>query len=45
LQLEISPVLETLIYKRLSTGAYANAEEVVRHALQEQDAQDEEYRK
>jgi len=42
MQLEISPDLETLINKRLSTGAYANAEEVVRHALQEQDAQDDE---
>jgi len=32
--------LETLINKRLSSGAYSNAEDVLRHALEAQDAEE-----
>jgi Arc/MetJ-type ribon-helix-helix transcriptional regulator len=40
MQLNLPPDLETLINKRLSSGAYANAEEVLRHALEAQDAEE-----
>jgi Arc/MetJ-type ribon-helix-helix transcriptional regulator len=39
-QLTVPPDLETLINKRLSSGAYANAEEVLRRALETQDAEE-----
>ena len=38
MQLNVPPDLENLINKRLSTGSYANAEEVLRRALEAQDA-------
>ena len=38
MQLNIPPDLETLINKRLSSGAYSNAEDVLRRALEAQDA-------
>jgi Arc/MetJ-type ribon-helix-helix transcriptional regulator len=41
MQLNVPPDLETLINKRLSSGGYTNAEEVLRRALE---AQDEERR-
>jgi antitoxin ParD1/3/4 len=40
MQLNIPPDLETLINKRLSSGAYANAEDVLRRALEAQDAEE-----
>ena len=40
MQLTVPPDLETLINKRLSSGAYANAEEVLRRALETQDAEE-----
>ena len=40
MQLNVPPDLETLINKRLSSGAYANAEDVLRHALEAQDAEE-----
>ena len=40
MQLNIPPDLETLINKRVSSGAYANAEDVVRRALEAQDAEE-----
>jgi Arc/MetJ-type ribon-helix-helix transcriptional regulator len=40
LQLNVPPDLETLINKRLSSGAYTNAEEVLRRALEAQDAEE-----
>jgi putative addiction module CopG family antidote len=40
LQLNLPPDLETLINKRLSSGAYSNAEEVLRRALEAQDAEE-----
>ncbi|MBV9761072.1 MAG: hypothetical protein JO340_10955 [Acidobacteriaceae bacterium] len=40
MQLNLPPDLETLINKRLSTGAYSNAEDVLRQALEAQDAQE-----
>lgn len=40
MQLNVPPELETLINKRLSSGGYANAEEVLRHALEAQDAEE-----
>ena len=40
MQLNLPPDLETLINKRLSSGAYANAEEVLRDALEAQDAEE-----
>ena len=39
-QLNVPPDLETLINKRLSSGAYANAEDVLRRALEAQDAEE-----
>jgi Arc/MetJ-type ribon-helix-helix transcriptional regulator len=48
MQLNVPPDLETLINKRLSSGAYTNAEDVLRRALEAQDAEeswtDEEHR-
>jgi Arc/MetJ-type ribon-helix-helix transcriptional regulator len=40
MQLNVPPDLETLINKRLSSGAYSNAEEVLRRALEVQDAEE-----
>ena len=40
MQLNVPPDLETLINKRLSSGAYTNAEEVLRRALEAQDAEE-----
>ena len=40
MQLNLPPDLETLIRKRLSSGAYTNAEDVLRHALEAQDAEE-----
>jgi Arc/MetJ-type ribon-helix-helix transcriptional regulator len=48
MQLTVPPDLETLINKRISSGGYANAEDVLRSALAYQDAEeswtDEEFR-
>jgi Arc/MetJ-type ribon-helix-helix transcriptional regulator len=38
MQLNVPPDLEALVQKRLATGAFANAEEVIRRALEAQDA-------
>jgi Arc/MetJ-type ribon-helix-helix transcriptional regulator len=40
LQLNVPPDLETLITKRLSSGGYTNAEDVLRRALEAQDAEE-----
>jgi Arc/MetJ-type ribon-helix-helix transcriptional regulator len=40
MQLTVPPDLESLINKRLSSGGYANAEEVLRRALEAQDAEE-----
>jgi antitoxin ParD1/3/4 len=40
MQLNLPPDLETLINKRLSSGAYATAEDVLRDALEAQDAEE-----
>jgi Arc/MetJ-type ribon-helix-helix transcriptional regulator len=40
MQLNVPPDLETLINKRLSSGGYTNAEDVLRRALEAQDAQE-----
>jgi antitoxin ParD1/3/4 len=40
MQFNVPPDLEMLIKKRLSTGAYATAEEVLRRALEAQDAEE-----
>jgi putative addiction module CopG family antidote len=40
MQLNLPPDLETLINKRISSGAYTNAEDVLRHALEAQDAEE-----
>jgi antitoxin ParD1/3/4 len=40
MQLFVPSDLETLIKKRLSSGAYASAEEVLRRALEAQDAEE-----
>lgn len=40
MQLDLPPDLETLIKKRLSSGAYASAEDVLRRALEAQDAEE-----
>ena len=37
---DVPPDIETLINKRLSSGGYANAAEVVRRALEAQDAEE-----
>jgi Arc/MetJ-type ribon-helix-helix transcriptional regulator len=41
MQLHVPPDLETLINKRLASGGYANAEEVLRRALEAQDAEED----
>lgn len=38
MQLNVPPDLENLINKRLSTGSYTNVEDVLRRALEAQDA-------
>ena len=40
MQFNVPPDLETLIKKRLSSGAYSNAEDVLRSALEAQDAEE-----
>ena len=40
MQLNLPLDLETLINKRLSSGAYTNAEDVLRNALEAQDAEE-----
>ena len=40
MELNIPPDLETLINKRLSSGGYSNAEDVLRRALEAQDAEE-----
>jgi len=40
MQLNLPPDLETLVNKRLSSGGYTNAEDVLRHALEAQDAEE-----
>ena len=40
MQLNVPPDLELLINKRLSSGGYTNAEDVLRRALEAQDAEE-----
>jgi Arc/MetJ-type ribon-helix-helix transcriptional regulator len=40
MQLNVPPDLETLINKRLSSGVYTNAEDVLRRPLEAQDAEE-----
>ena len=40
MQLNVPPDLETLINKRLSSGGYVSAEDVLRRALEAQDAEE-----
>jgi Arc/MetJ-type ribon-helix-helix transcriptional regulator len=40
MQLNVPPDLETLINRRLSSGGYASAEDVLRRALEAQDAEE-----
>ena len=40
MQLNVPPDLETLINKRLSTGGYTSIEDVLRRALEAQDAEE-----
>jgi Arc/MetJ-type ribon-helix-helix transcriptional regulator len=40
MQLNVPPDLEALVQKRLATGAFADAEEVIRRALETQDAEE-----
>jgi Arc/MetJ-type ribon-helix-helix transcriptional regulator len=40
MQLTVPPDLETLINKRLSSGGYTNAEDVLRRALESLDAEE-----
>jgi len=40
MQLELPPDLELLINKRLSTGGYSSVEDVLRHALEAQEAEE-----
>jgi Arc/MetJ-type ribon-helix-helix transcriptional regulator len=40
MHLNVPPDLETLINKRLSSGGYASVEEVLRRALEAQDAEE-----
>jgi Arc/MetJ-type ribon-helix-helix transcriptional regulator len=40
MQLNVPPDLETLINKRLSSGEYKSVEDVLRRALEAQDAED-----
>jgi Arc/MetJ-type ribon-helix-helix transcriptional regulator len=41
MQLNVPPDLETLINKRLASGGYASAEDVLRSALEAQDAEED----
>jgi len=41
MQLNVPPDLEVLIYKRLATGRYAAAEDVLRRALEDQETEDQ----
>ncbi len=41
MQVNVPPDLETLINKRLSSGGYASVEDVLRSALQAQDAEED----
>jgi Arc/MetJ-type ribon-helix-helix transcriptional regulator len=40
MQLTVPPDIESLINKRLSSGAYSDAEDVLRRALEAQDAEE-----
>jgi Arc/MetJ-type ribon-helix-helix transcriptional regulator len=40
MQLNVPPDIETLIKKRLSSGGYASVEDVLRRALEAQDAEE-----
>ena len=40
MQLKVPPDLETLINKRLSSGGYSDVEDVLRRALEAQDAEE-----
>jgi Arc/MetJ-type ribon-helix-helix transcriptional regulator len=40
MQVNVPPDLETLIKKRLSSGGYTNVEDVLRRALEAQDAEE-----
>jgi Arc/MetJ-type ribon-helix-helix transcriptional regulator len=40
MQLDVPPDLETLINKRLSSGGYTSVEDVLRRALEAQDAEE-----
>ncbi|MGA2904228.1 MAG: hypothetical protein ABSD98_10380 [Candidatus Korobacteraceae bacterium] len=40
MQLDVPPDLETLIRKRLSSGGYTSVEDVLRRALEAQDAEE-----
>jgi Arc/MetJ-type ribon-helix-helix transcriptional regulator len=40
MQLTVPPDLEALVQKRLATGAFANAEDVIRRALETLDAEE-----
>jgi Arc/MetJ-type ribon-helix-helix transcriptional regulator len=40
MQLNVPPDLEALVQKRLATGGFANAEVVIRHALETLDAEE-----
>jgi Arc/MetJ-type ribon-helix-helix transcriptional regulator len=41
MQLNVPPDLETLIKKRLSSGGYSSVEDVLRRALEAQDAEED----
>ena len=40
MQLNVPPDIEALVQKRLATGAFANAEDVIRRALETLDAEE-----
>ena len=40
MQLNVPPDVEALVQKRLATGAFANAEDVIRRALETLDAEE-----
>jgi len=40
MQLEVPPDLEALVQRRLATGAFANAEDVIRRALESLEAEE-----
>jgi Arc/MetJ-type ribon-helix-helix transcriptional regulator len=40
MQLTVSPELDTLLQKHLATGAFANAEDVIRRALETLEAEE-----